>query len=86
MQLLQLPAGRVAEAREIRCRADDVGEHEQHLALETTRQLLLQLVLHADDLGHRQVAEIAHRHRADCQPGAPEALNGSDEPTDGSCP
>ena len=60
VQLLQLAPGGITESREIGRRADDVGEHQQHLPLETARQLLLQLVLQADDLRHREGAEV-HR-------------------------
>jgi hypothetical protein len=54
-------AGRVAEAREVRRRADDVGERHQERPLEATPQLVLQLVLQTDDLRHREGVEVDHR-------------------------
>ena len=59
VQLVQLAADGVAEAREVRRRADDVGERHQQRALEATPQLVLQLVLQTDDLGHAERAEGA---------------------------
>src|ERR671937_1503981 len=60
VQLLELPARRVAIACEILGRADDVGEDKCGVALETAHELALQLVLQADDLRHAERAEILH--------------------------
>jgi len=44
VQLLQLPAGSVAEPCEILSGADDVRERQRGLALDAARELQLQLV------------------------------------------
>ena len=61
VELVELAADGVAEAREVRRRADDVRERHQERPLETAPELLLQLVLQPDDLGHAEAGEVDHR-------------------------
>ena len=60
VQLMQLAADGVAEAREVRRRADDVGERHQQRSLEAAPQLALQLVLQTEDLRHAEGGGVDH--------------------------
>ncbi|MBV9889903.1 MAG: hypothetical protein JO090_03340 [Rhizobacter sp.] len=61
MELVQLAPNGVAEASEVWRRADHVRERHQERALEAAPELLLELVLQPEDLGHAQGAEVDHR-------------------------
>jgi len=63
VQLLQLSARSVAEACEILRGADHISERQRGVALEAPRELLLQLVLQANDFRHTERAEILHARR-----------------------
>jgi hypothetical protein len=56
--LREAPAGLVAEARDVRGGADDVGEAERERAREAAAQDLGEAVLEADDLRQAEVLEI----------------------------
>ena len=60
VQLVQLPADGVAEAREVGRGADDVGEGHQQRPLEAAPQLELQLVLQTNDFRQAEGAEVEH--------------------------